>query len=136
MKYIKTFESFSPMEDEFREEEACKSCGCEECECVPKRREEEEEDRFGEESEEEGGFQNREDMMKFEKKKVLSPKQKKIAAKADPKDKITGDDFKKLREEKKDKKSDKKEDDSKGLSAAQKKLPKGLRDAIAKGVRD
>ena len=121
MKYIKLFEDYE-YEEEF---EVCPTCDCNPCKCDEMSHEEEEfdEDEFGGEFEDEEEFAE-----KFEAKK----------AKPDfldiDKDGNKKESMKKAAKDAKEKKSDKKEDkkEEKGLSAAQKKLPAGLRAAIAR----
>jgi len=105
-------------------ESTCPSCNCMDCEC-------------GSEKEE-----------TFEAKK-MTKKEKELAAKYPPKDKITRGDIitaakenadKKKGSKKEDKEEDKKEDEKTskkdGLTKGQKKLPPALQKAIASGVRD
>ena len=115
--------------------------------------EEEEEEMMGEEEEDEmmGGGRMGHIMSFQEAKKAdkMTKKEKELAAKYPPKDKITRGDIitaakenadKKKGGKKEDKKEDKKEEKESpkkgGLSKAQEKLPEGLKKAIKAGVRD
>jgi len=108
--------------------------------------EEEEEMMPGEEEEEEGRRMGH--IMSFQEAKKadkMTKKEKELAAKYPPKDKITRGDIitaakenadKKKGDKKEDKKEDKKSTKKGGLSKAQEKLPEGLKKAIKAGVRD
>jgi hypothetical protein len=166
MKHLKLFEDFNeeselqPVEltnfsSESEDSDICPNCKCHctNCECTPQEEESEnfenefqEEDEFGDEypnefedeSDEEDRHISSFNQFEFNEKKSnkLTKKEKELAAKYPPKDKITRGDIITAAKEKagkKDKKDDKKEEKGSGkLTAAQKKLPEGLRKAIEK----
>ena len=139
------FEEESEMPEYFEEEEVEGGMIPGEEEELPMAHEEEEEE------EEEGMMPSGHRMghiMSFQEAKKadkMTKKEKELAAKYPPKDKITRGDIitaakenadKKKGDKKEDKKEDKKSEKKGGLSKAQEKLPEGLKKAIKAGVRD
>jgi hypothetical protein len=105
MKYLKLFE-------DYKQEELCKECDCKISEC-----------KCNETSEEANEA-------KKEGTKPKNKKEKELAAKYPPKDKITRGDFITVAKENADKKKGGKSEKPTKLTSAQKKLPEGLRKAI------
>jgi hypothetical protein len=166
MKHLKLFEDFNeetalnPAEitdfsmESGESDDICPNCKCHctNCECKPSEEGEEnfeddfegnfDENEFGNDFEEESDEEDRHvsSFNQFEsnekKSNKLTKKEKELAAKYPPKDKITRGDIITAAKEnaaKKDKKDDKKEEKGSGkLTAAQRKLPEALRKAIEK----
>jgi len=160
MKHLKLFEDFNeetalnPVEiTDFSMESGESDDICSNCECTSSSEEENfednfegnfDEDEFGddfEESDEENRHVSSFNQFESNEKKSnkLTKKEKELAAKYPPKNKITRGDIITAaienagKKDKKDKKDDKKEEKNSGkLTAAQRKLPEALRKAIEK----